>query len=247
MLLSRSGGQQYFCRPAVAIRLSLAHTGAVPVHRSKHGNIARATAPPGQQQLRPGQMVVLFGGAATPDDAEPFIAARSPDGGWCVVVHLRLSERGAFYQRDLEVTPWDDIYTPMSTRVLRQLPLGQWLTDAHKWIADRASTRMADGQVSRELQRLASSRRVPASGRRRPQWDYRRLALEYLDLQAKDVGRGIRLELAAIESRRQRRPVTDSMVLSALTVATRKGFLGPGTRGRAGRAPGPNLFVEPED
>ncbi|MDA8289943.1 MAG: hypothetical protein M0014_16130 [Actinomycetota bacterium] len=209
--------------------------------------MARTTTPPGQHQLRAGQMVVLFPYAATPEDQEPFIAARSRDGRWCVVVHLRLSDRGTFYQRDLEVTPWDDIYTPMSTQVLRQLPLGQWLTDAHAWIAQRAQTRMQEGQVSRELQRLASSRKAPRTGRRpTPQWNHRRLALEYLKLQEKGVGRGIRRELAVIESRHQRRPVTDSMVLSALVQATHKGFLGPGTRGRAGRAPGPNLFVEEE-
>ncbi len=185
--------------------------------------------------------------AVTPDDGDPFIAGRSPDGRWCVVAHLGLSEGGRFYIADLEVTPWDDGAVPLGGATLRRLPLGRWLTEAHALLATLADRGLREGRVSEELERLARSRRTPAPGRRAAGgWDYRRLALEYLELQGQGVSRGIRDRLAAIETRRQRRPVSALNVRDALTVATRRGFLSKGAPGRAGRLPGPRLFEEGE-
>jgi len=200
------------------------------------------------RQVGPGQMVVLFPASSTPEDADPFIGARSPDGAWRVVAHLHLADDGTFFVRDLEVTPWDGSPMPLSTDTLRRLPLGRWTTQAHASLAGRARKGVAAGRGGEQLSRLAGSTVAPKVGPRGFGRDYyRRLALDYLDLQAKGVSRGIREELAFLEGLRQKRRITTTNIRDGLTKATELGFLTPGHRGRAGRQPGPNLYVNDKE
>jgi len=196
-------------------------------------------------RLRPGEMHVLWPGAATPSDADPFLVARSPDAEWRVVAHTWL-EGDAFYLRDISVTPWDGHPIPFSADVLRRLPIPRWTAQAHVRIAGLAKGAMSKGEVQAEVRRLARSKVAPAPGRRGyPRDYYRRLALDYLDLQDKGVVRGIRAELAKRETRRQKKTVTTIQIRDAVSRATELGFLAPGDPGRAGRMPGPNLY-QPE-
>jgi len=194
--------------------------------------------------LRPGAMTVFFPGNRTPDDGDPIIVARSPDGAWRVLLHLWLTE-SEFFVRDIAIRPWDNQSRPVGTDVLRRLPLGRWATMAHGWLAEYAQKGIDTGRGTDQLRRLARAKVTPAAGRRGFGKDfYRRLALEYLELQAEGVSRGIRVELARRESRRQDRKVTPTNIRDALNKATELGFLMPGTPGRAGRQPGPNLYSD---
>ena len=100
--------------------------------------------------------------------------------------------------------------------------------------------------MTQELQLLARSKKAPTAGHRpgAARWDYRRLAREYLKLQEKGIGHGIRLELARQESRRQKRAISVTQIRDALTQTTRLGYLSPGTPGRAARLAGPSLFAD---
>jgi hypothetical protein len=198
-----------------------------------------------ERNLRRGEARVYLPAMVTPDDADPFIGGRSPDGHWGVVAHLRLLG-DVFSICDLEVWPWDgEESAALGTDVVRRLPLGRWLTFAHGRLAELASTAIREGHAHEELRRLSRSKVQPAAGRRGFGADfYRRLALEYLELQEQGVSRGIRAELARRESRRQGRTVTEINVRDALSKATELGFLSRGAPGRAGRTAGPNLFQD---
>jgi hypothetical protein len=65
---------------------------------------------------------------------------------------------------------------------------------------------------------------------------YRGVALDYLALQDQGVSRGIQKRLA------QERGVPWETVRDWVHGATKRGFLGPGQKGKAGRAPGPHLY-----
>lgn len=193
-------------------------------------------------RLRPGEAQLLLPGELTPTAADPLLVARSPDAEWRVMAHLHLHD-GAFFMQDLNIVPWDGYPLPMGTEVLRRLPLARWLTQAHSWLAERAQGAMNRGDLRSQVQRLARSKVTPAAGRRGYPADYyRRLAMEYLELQSGGMYGGIRAELAKRETRRQKRPVTPDNIRDAISRATELGFLARGEPGRPGRMPGPNLY-----
>lgn len=70
---------------------------------------------------------------------------------------------------------------------------------------------------------------------------YERIARTYLELQAEGISRGILHHIAERESEIQGREVDPTNVRDWVHKATKLGFLGPGTQGKAGRMPGPRL------
>jgi hypothetical protein len=185
----------------------------------------------------------------------PLMVGRSPDGLWRCLAWLSLNERGELVIFRLELRPWTTDEMPsIGTDVLRYLPLAHWLAQAHsrltegiaEWLQERGvSTRPIDAKEFRRLRKLAE--RMVESTPTRPGRKgfavsyYRWLALEYLELQDK-VSRGIRDVLADRASHREGRKITSENIRDALHKATELGFLLPGTQGRAGRLPGPNLY-----
>lgn len=216
--------------------------------------------------LKPGRWA-LFGPprgwesdvAGEPLAPRPLLVGRSTDGKWRCIAHLDLTEAGELVVFRLEVCPWGDEVISIGTAVLANLPLHRWLVAAHsrladpavaEWFAARGAHLLTSDQltkVRREAKRLAKSTPPKPGPKGFGEDYYRRLALEYLKLQP-EIGRGIRLELARLETKRQGREVTPINIRDALDRATELGFLSKGTRGRAGRLPGPNLYpTENED
>lgn len=195
--------------------------------------------------------------AGEPVPPRPLLIGRSPDGKWRCIAHLDLTDAGELVIFRLEVCPWDDRVVGIGSDLLRNLPLHRWLVAAHSHLSDpgvaewflargaRALTPDQIKEVKRDAKRLSRSTPPKPGPKGFGEDYYRRLALEYLELQP-TVSRGIRLVLAARESARQKREVTPINIRDALDKATELGFLSKGTRGRAGRLPGPNLYPTTE-
>jgi len=186
-------------------------------------------------------------GAATPEEADPFIGGRSADGRFRCVAHLHLTPAGEVIIRDIEVTSWNGKPAPIGIAVLQRLPLGSWLAMAHTRLARLGAVAVGDGRGTPFAHRLAGSKAVPAVGRPGFGRDfYRALALAYLELQEQGMARGIQKRLQDESELRFGRWLASDQVRDALSRATELGFLGPGVRGRAGRLPGPNLGSDDE-
>lgn len=190
----------------------------------------------------------------------PLMVGRSPDGKWRCLAWLSLNERNELVAYRVEVRPWTGEVISLGTDVLRYLPLHRWLAEAHSSLTGPVAAWLREGGVParsidrRELRRLRKeAERMVESTPPRPGRKgfgtafYRRLALEYLELQSDGVSRGIRVALADRESARQGKTITTDAIRDALHKATELGFLLPGTRGRAGRLPGPNLYVDEQE
>ncbi|MGD0984479.1 MAG: hypothetical protein ABSA65_11785 [Acidimicrobiales bacterium] len=203
--------------------------------------------------LKKGEMILYL----APEG--PLMVGRSPDGLWRCLAWLSLTDRQEIVIFRLEVRPWGDDVLSLGTNPLRDLPLHRWLTQAHsrltdgiaEWLADEGGvpTHSMDAKELRRLRRVAKDMAESTTPRPGPKGFgenfYRRLALDYLELQGKGVSRGIRWVLAEQENRRQKRDdIDDRTVRDWLTKATRLGFLSAGSPGRAGRRPGPNLYED---
>ncbi len=215
--------------------------------------------------LKPGRWTLFGPGTGWEHDVageliapNPLLIGRSPDGGWRCIAHLALTDRDELVIFRLEVVPWDDDVIGLGTAALANLPLHRWLVAAHSrlsdpgiaaWFQAKGAQVLTPGQlaeVRRDAKRLAKSTPPKPGPKGFGEAYYRRLALEYLELQPK-IGRGIRIELADRETKRQNQPVTPLNIRDALNKATELGFLAKGTRGRAGRMPGPNLYPTSEE
>lgn len=183
------------------------------------------------------------------------MVGRSSDGRWRVLGYLSLTDNDEFVIYRLEIRPWTSDVIFIGTDVLRNLPLHRWLVEAHsrltepiaEWLRDKGvPARAVDDKELRRLSKLAERMAASTPPRTGPKGFgedfYRRLALDYLALQKDGISRGIRQELARRETKRQGKRITDINIRDALNKATQLGFLSPGTSGRAGRRPGPNLL-----
>jgi hypothetical protein len=186
------------------------------------------------------------------------IEGRSLDGHWCARAFLGVDPEQHLGITRLEVwpdTPGAQPQGSLDGRVLRGLPLGRWLAEAHSRLADEETLAATGSGYDPMLEEMGYSgasqdrkewaRRVAEEARsvtlrrgRRgyPDDHYRRIALAYLDLQRQGVTQGIQQRLAEQEQRQWQ------TIRDWVHIATKKGFLTPGSRGRAGRMPGPNLY-----
>ena len=189
--------------------------------------------------------------AGQPLPSAPLLVGRSSDGKWRCIAHLGFTDRNELVAYRLEVRPWGDEVVGLGTDALRNLPLGRWLTNAHSWLAGPVAEWARDPEklkhLRQETRRLAESTPPRRGPKGFGEAYYRRLAVEYLELQAKGLSRGIREELAYRETKRQKKEVTVLNIRDALTKATELGYLTKGTRGRAGRGAGPNLIPSVEE
>jgi hypothetical protein len=210
----------------------------------------------GTVDLKAGAMVVLM-----PSDGPTLLVGRSSDGNWRCVADLVLTEADQFVISRVDVRPWWNKVQRLGTDVLRRLPLDAWLARAHLWITEPIRKWVKEeGEPSRplgakDLRRLrASAKRIAASQTPRPGPSgygnafYRHIALTYLEVQ-KEIGRGIQGRIAELENQsgNHQGPVSAANARDWTRKATVLGYLSPGTRGRAGRAPGPNLINDKED
>jgi len=194
----------------------------------------------------------------------PLLVGRSSDGRWRCSAHLSLTEQNEFVIYRLDVRPWGSELIPLGTDVLRRLPLGRWLTSAHSWLTAPLAEWLDSGSPSpsrpvdekewrrlrQEAERIVKSELPKRGPKGYGSSFYRRIALSYLELQAHGVARGIQGRIAEQENTRRGNkgmPVTATNVRDWLSRATELGFLSPGTKGRAGRAPGPNLYDTTEE
>lgn len=191
------------------------------------------------------------------------IEGRSTDGKWCARAFLDVDRERQLAITRLEMWPDDtDVVTGakpqtgLSGDALRHLPLGRWMVEALAQLTDEdllAKTGAGYDPMLKELgyenasaDRKEWARRVSEEARsiplrrrgRRgyPDDHYRRIALAYLELQRQGVSRGIQQQLAEQEGRPWQ------TIRDWVRIATEKGFLGPGSKGKAGRMPGPNLY-----
>lgn len=218
-------------------------------------------------ELAPGKMQVRIWLEDQDEARSGFaIEGRSTDGRWCARAFLAVDQDQHLTIMRLELWPSSTaivtgapLPSGLSGDVLRQLPLGRWLAEARGQLTDpdfvaRTGSGYNEileqmGYTSASTEREEWARRVsqqthstmlPRGRRGYPDDHYRRIALAYLDLQREGVSRGIQQRLAEQEGRQ---PET---IRDWLHIATKKGFLSPGKRGRAGRVPGPYLYAEPE-
>jgi hypothetical protein len=190
-------------------------------------------------RLKPGEMRVYFPGTTTPEDADPFIGGRSSDGQLRCLAYLHLSKAGALVTKELEVMSWDGTERHIGANEVRNLPLHRWLTRAHTALAGWEAAERGQGRGTR----LSITDWTAGTERGRGRGFYRRTAFGYLELQ--DLGvTHIQKRLAEESGERLGIPLDAVQIRDALTKATRLGFLTPGIRGRAGRRPGPNLYVD---
>jgi hypothetical protein len=189
---------------------------------------------------KPGEVRVLVG---NPMQLEGW----TPDGLWRCIGDLIKTDQGRLVVSRLVIEPWrfgDQI--GVSTDVLRKLPLGRWLASAHatmsdseQWLATGELSKTDEGRKwARRAAEQARSMKLERGPKGYPPDHYRRIAIEYLDLQAQGVGRGIQKRLAEIEH------VNWQTIRDWLNRAKELEFLSAGTPGRAGRSAGPNLYKE---
>jgi hypothetical protein len=181
----------------------------------------------------------------------PKIEGRSSDGSWRCNALLAKDADGRLSISRLEVEPWTfGDRLALGTNVLRSLPLGRWLASAHSQLGD-AGVWLKTGTLAGSVEGRAWAQAAAESARstelrrgRRgyPEDHYRRIALAYLALQQQGV-RGSPVRLAQDEST-PARPVAWQTMRDWIHRATELGFLSPGSPGRAGRSPGPNLYKE---
>lgn len=230
-------------------------------------DFAQGVYGPDGRGLRKGQMIVIFPPrshetdvAGEPLPPAPLMVGRSSDGDWRVIAHLGFTERNELVAYRLEIRPWAEDAAGVTTTDLRNVPLGRWLAYAHSWVTRPGGAALVAHQAAqfqgtaadrkrlrREALRIAESTAPKPGPKGLGEKYYRRLALDYLDLQAAGKGRGIRGELARRETARQERPVSDLNIRDHLTRATSLGFLAPGTPGRTGRLPGANLYPHTDE
>lgn len=206
------------------------------------------------QETLPGDVDDVF----VSPQGDPVIKARSTDGAWCCTAFLRLTTDRRWIIASYTVSPWSDMPTGgATTSTARRLPLARWLAVAHARLPEMgdwldkgklpsgAPTRIMPQHVkrARRLADLARGAELQRGRKGYPPDHYRRIAFEYLDLQAQGVGRGIQKRLAE----QQDPPRQWQTIRDWLARATEFGFLTPGTPGRAGRNPGPNLYREEID
>jgi len=189
-------------------------------------------------KLKPGGMTVYFPGTITPEDADPFIGGRSSDGQLRCLAYLHLTKSGAIVIKELEIMSWDGTERHIGSTELQSLPIHRWLTKAHTDLAGWEAAERRHGRATR----LGIADWAVGTERGRGRDFYRRVALEYLDLQSQGVTH-IQKMLAQESRQRLGIDLDGVQIRDALTTATRRGFLSPGTRGRAGRRPGPNLHL----
>jgi hypothetical protein len=200
--------------------------------------------------MQPGDMQL---GILHPD-GRPVIIGRSSDGNFIAFAEYDRDDDGKLAITRLDINAWNPHDAkPILTETLRELPLGHWMTMAYSQLAESATALDSSEQLHgltpegmTRARRMAS--RVKTAQLRRgpkgfPPDFYRRIALTYLDLQSKGISRGIQQEIAKIESRRQNRIIDWVTVRDWLRRATELGFLTAGSKGRAGREPGPNLYT----
>jgi hypothetical protein len=178
----------------------------------------------------------------------PMIEGRSIDGRYRCLADLAVID-GRLSITRLELAPWTFGGATIGTDALRQIPLGRWLTLAYSILQDETLWQQtgelgntASGRSA--AHKLAGLHRGAEPVRRgRPGYPaafYRDVALRYLELQSQGVGRGVQQQIA------EERSVPWPTVRDWLHKATVLGFLSPGSPGRAGRRPGPNLHTEEE-
>ena len=176
----------------------------------------------------------------------PMIEGRSVDGLYRCYADLDV-KAGRLTIIHLEVEPWAFGQASIGTDALRQLPLGRWLTQAHSLLRDETlwlrTGELGKSPKGREMAaKLAKSNldaEPPHQGRRGyPATFYRDVALRYLELQEQGVSRGVQKQIA------KERDVPWQTARDWISKSTRLKFLSPGTPGRAGRRPGPNLKIE---
>lgn len=229
----------------------------------------RAQQPSGQLPgFQPGEMKVRLWPGPTDEARTGFaIEGRSPDGNWCVRAFLAVDQDQHLAITRLESWPFDTAvvmgaapHVGLGGDDLRRFPLGRWVAEALAQLADEnllAATGSGYDPMLEKLgftgaseKRKAWARQVAEEARsvtlrrgRRgyPDDHYRRIALAYLDLQQQGVYRGIQKRLAEQEGRPWQ------TIRDWLAIATEKGFLTKGSKGRAGRMPGPRLYESKEE
>jgi hypothetical protein len=198
--------------------------------------------------IEPGDIRVEIG----KDAPTPWVLARSPDGVWWCELHFRDEDGHLAFDWMSRLVPWPvrpgERVPPLTTDVLRSLPLGRWLALAHSRLAEMPDwSEAVDPEQrawAREVVKRVRNSELRRGRRGFPADFYRGIALEYLALQKKGVSRGIQQQLAKQESKRLRRPVSWQSVRDWVHRATELGFLSKGTPGRSGRLPGPNLYTD---
>lgn len=195
--------------------------------------------------------------SAAAGHAVPF-EAFTPDGLWALRGFLDVLD-GHLVVSELYVAATGT--TPplgITSSTLRSIPIGRILATGQQRVQGGESLELVlgmlekAGALSGELHRrtsdvadkAAAAAKTPDRKRGRPgrpDQHYRMVAVAYLKLQEQGAGRGILLKLAG-ELGQPRDTVRDWV-----QGATKRGYLTPGTRGRAGRSPGPNLKTDTEE
>jgi hypothetical protein len=213
--------------------------------------------------FKPGEMKVrIWGGPPREAQTGFAIEGRSPDGNWCARAFLAVDQDQHLAITRLELWPFDTaVVMDAAPRIglggddLRRLPLGRWLSEALAQLADEnlvgktgagydplleelgyTAASAERREWARQVAGEAQSVKLRRGRRGYPDDHYRRIALAYLDLQRHGVSRGIQKRLAEQEGRPWQ------TIRDWLRIATEKGFLTKGTKGRAGRMAGPHLY-----
>jgi hypothetical protein len=147
---------------------------------------------------------------------------------------LAIDERLGLIVRRIELEATYGVTTALATEAL---------TDLMPHVTQELRTQKAWAQIREELGWPATvgidprsiPEPVPRGVRGRGDEVYRDIALRYLRFQSQGIGRGILLAIADEVG------LTREQVRDRLRAATERGYLSPGTQGKAGRRPGPRL------
>jgi len=176
----------------------------------------------------------------------------SPAGDWSAKGYLAVvNERLVI--RDLLLEPEAGVpEAGVTSSVLRSIPVGRFLAEGRAKLLDIPDW-FARGELPggkplfhdtavREAMAARGTEGKAAAAKRRGRGDeyYQQVALDYLRLSGRGIGRGILRELAA------ERGVRPERVRDDVHEARVRGFLSPGSPGRAGAEPGPNLPMPPK-
>jgi hypothetical protein len=177
-----------------------------------------------------------------------FVPPRASVAAVFVIWGTLALEAGRLSLGEFAIAPFAPAQATLTSDALRRVRLSAILARAHAELASRAELaelahrfRWADAPGGRERDTLTEIAARAAAGRPkrgRPglgDAHYARIARAYLDKQAQGHGRGILNALAEQEGR-PRETVRDWVA-----GARKRGFLTPGTQGRAGALPGSRL------
>ena len=179
-------------------------------------------------------------------------------GDWVVVGEVKPIEgRLAITRLEVNFNSFEDgerrAFPPggIKTTTLRSIPFDEihrevrdWLRELPEWDRVGELLRMRVSQERATTHEATAG--VATAARRRtrrgyPEEHYRRIAMRLLELQDQGWGRGINIELARLEN------VSRETIRDWISGARKRGFLGPGVRGRSGAVPGPRLSETPDD